>query len=289
MRNLDQIQRWMQTAIMNMGGAQAGVASAEAREIIDVGPGDVDTVLTRSKRQNALERLDVYNRAYFARLIECLREEFPALRHAVGDDAFDQFALGYLQKYPSRSYTLNELGNNFRSYLIESRPAEDASDEQGVNLGDFLIDLVTLEQTYNEVFDGPGVEGRTLLTAEQIASIPPERWLDARLEPVVCLRLLQLRYPVHRHITAVRKKQNPPYPAPRATYLAVTRRKYVIRRIQITREQYSFLQTLVASETIGEAIARTATDNTATSRLAAKLRKWFTMFMAEGFFQAVRI
>src|ERR1051326_6707408 len=239
MHSLDQIQRWMQTVIMNMGGAGAGVASNAAQQIIDVAPASVDKAVSRSRALGALDRLDIYNRAYFARLIDCLREEFPAFRHAVGDEAFDQFALGYLRRYPSRSYTLNALGSRFRDYLIESQPADDTDAVTAVKLADFLIDLVTLEQTYSDVFDGPGVEDKPTLTGEQLATIPADRWLEARLQPVVCLRLLSLRYPVQRYHRAVRKEQNPSYPRAKKTYAAVTRRQYVIRSEEHTSELQS--------------------------------------------------
>jgi hypothetical protein len=60
-------------------------------------------------------------------------------------------------------------------------------------LADFLIDLATLELTFNEVFDGPGVEGESLLDGDRLLTITPERLLEARLVGVPCLRLLALR------------------------------------------------------------------------------------------------
>jgi hypothetical protein len=59
-----------------------------------------------------MDRLAIYGTAYYARLLECLLEEFPVLVHALGEELFDAFAVGYLQKYPSRSYTLNDLATN---------------------------------------------------------------------------------------------------------------------------------------------------------------------------------
>jgi hypothetical protein len=290
MHHLDQIQRWMQTVIMNMGGSRAGVASDTARAVIDVGFEDIEQVVTPSRSLSALERMDIYNRAYFARLIDCLREEFPALRHAAGDDAFDQFALGYLQKYPSRSYTLNDLGKNFRKYLSESRPVDDSADEASINFADFLIDLVTLEQTYNQVFDGPGSEGKRLVQHDDLAALSPERWLESRLETVPCLCLVSLRYPAHRYISAVRKQQNPSYPKRRATRLAVSRRNFVIRRFELTCQQYSLLASLAAGESVGAAIDKAAsTPGARLEKLASNLRDWFTTWTQEGFFQEVRL
>jgi hypothetical protein len=287
MRNLDQLQRWMQTVIMNLGGAHHGVASSEARELIDVSPEDVEKVVTRSQALTGLERLEIYNRAYFSRLVECLHEEFPVLLHALGEETFDAFAIDYLQKFPSRSYTLNHLGINFPRYLAQSRPGEKAP---GASWPDFLIDLATLELTYNEIFDGPGVEGKPLLDLNQLLTIPPERWPEARLLPVCCLRLQRLRYPVHKYFYAVRKGKNPAYPKPRATLLAITRRRYVLRRFELSRLQYVLLEALMGGEAVGAAIRRTAeAAGAGAGNLASSLREWFQLWTAEGFFQAVEL
>jgi hypothetical protein len=289
MHDLNQLQRWMQTVIMCPGGAPAGVASAQARGIIDVTPEAVESVATPSRALSALERLDIYNRSYFTRLLECLREEFPVLRHAIGEEAFDHFALDYLGKYPSHSYTLNDLGTSFPAYLAESRPADDRVEVTGLNLPDFLIDLVTLEQTYGDVFDGPGVEGQRLLDLEQLAKVSPESWPEARMVPVCCLRLLALRYPVHRYFSAVRRKKEPTFPRPAKTYLAVTRRDFVVRRYVLSRVQYVLLEGLSSGQAIGDAIFQAAKfTRLDTDALAGRLRTWFRNWTAEGFFLAMK-
>src|SRR5260370_2264837 len=121
-RDLGQIQRWMQATIMHPGGVVEGMASAEARRLIDVGPNEAEAVVTRSRALTALERLAIYGYAYYARLLECLREEFPVLQHALGEELFDAFAAQYLPQHPSRSYTLFQLGTNFPHFLEETRP-----------------------------------------------------------------------------------------------------------------------------------------------------------------------
>jgi hypothetical protein len=284
MHDLAQIQRWMQAVLMHPGGAAEGVASDAARQVIDVTPEQAECLVTRSRALGALERLAIYNRAYYARLLDCLRESYPVLCHALGDEAFGTFAVDYLQKYPSRSYTLNDLGANFPRYLRESRPA----DEPGPSWPDFVIDLATLEWTYNEVFDGPGVEGQRLLRPEHLRAIAPARWPEARLEPVPCLRLLELRYPVHGYYTAVRRKKKAEFPEPGETLLAVTRRRYVIRRYELSRPQFVLLEALVRGESVGEAINRAAdVAGDDEERFAAELGRWFRDWTAEGFFRAV--
>jgi hypothetical protein len=287
MHDLDQLQRWMQTVLMHPGGVEYGIASTEAREVIDVEPAEADRVVTRSQSLGALERLAIYNRAYFARLIECLRESYPVLAQTLGEDAFDSFAIDYLQQFPSRSYTLNHLGKDFPRYLAESRPTEE--DTPAPSWPDFVIDLARLEWTYGEVFDGPGIEGQPTLSIETLRAIPVEHWPEAIVTPVPCLRLLELHYPVHRYYSAARRKKPVEIPEPGETLLAITRQNFVIRRFELSRPQFVLLEAITAGQSIGEAIGRAAEsagdDGTAFAR---KLRGWFRNWTAERLFLSVR-
>jgi Putative DNA-binding domain len=286
--DLRQIQRWMQAVLMHPVGVAEGIASVEARRHIDVGPNEAETVVTRSRELTALERLGIYGYAYYARLLECLREEFPVLMHALTPEVFDTFAVGYLQAYPSRSYTLLHLGANFPRYLAETRPEEGGGEGLPADWPDFLIDLATLELTFNEVFDGPGVEGERLLDAEQLRAIPAERFHEARLVGVTCLRLLPLHYPVHRYFTAVRRHEDPAPPEAAESYLAVTRQRYVVRHYELSPPAYQLLRALLAGQTVGEAIGQVArAAGPDLDRCAANLRAWFRDWAAEGFFRAL--
>ena len=161
-------------------GIVSGIETDEAQRQVHVSPEDIEQVITRSRQCTSLERLQIYGNAYYARLIECLQDEFPALRHALGDETFDAFALAYLQDCPSRSYTLSKLGTEFPRFLRETRPLDIPPES---NWPEFLVDLATLERTYSEDFDAPGPERLTLLRSEDLLAIPSERWPDARLKP----------------------------------------------------------------------------------------------------------
>lgn len=281
--DLGVLQRWMQAVLMHPAGVDAGVGSPAARAEIDIDPDHLERVITRSRALPAADRLAVYGNAYFARLLECLREEYPALAHALGADLFDEFAMGYLEAYPSRSYTLHQLGANFPRYLAETCPPD-----EDPGWAAFLIDLATLERIFSEVFDGPGVEGQPLLSADRLAAIAPDHWPDARLVPAAGLRLVELRVPVHEYIHAVKKRRaDPPPPAPAETLLAVHRRDYVVRRRPLLRPQYELLQALVAGESMADAIGRAAVAGADLDALASDLPQWFRAWAAEGFFQDV--
>lgn len=292
--SLDRIQRWLQSVIMHPLGVAAGVDSAEARSQIDVAASDVEQVIERSQSLTSLERLEVYGNAYYGRLLECLREEYPALNHAAGDETFQTWAFGYLQAHPSCSYTLAQLGARFPDYLAETSPppeADQADPTVPADWAGFFIELARLERLYSEVFDGLGVETTAPLTAADLLAIPAECWGDARLIPVPCLRLLKLSYPVHEYITSVRQSAADAeirFPAPSATYLAVTRREFVVRRYALSETQFALLESLTRGTPLGVALEEVAIQFAVDlPQFARDLPDWFREWTVAPFFNRV--
>jgi hypothetical protein len=283
---LSQIQRWMQAVITHPGGAAEGLNSDEARAQLDIVPADVEQVISPSQQQTSLERLAIYAQAYFARLSECLRAEFPMTVEAIGEELFDEFAVEYLRHYPSQSYTLDRLGASFAQFLAETRPPSDDEDHAWL---DFLPDLARLEWNIAEVFDGPGAEQLALLSHDALTAIPPECWSDIRLVSVPCLRIVEFAFPIDAYYRALRAKQEPLPPARAATWLAITRRDYVVRHYPLSSTEATLLAGLVAGRPLGESIERAAPPDGDLDRFAAQLRGWFQHWSAEGFFQRVEI
>jgi hypothetical protein len=289
---VSRLQRWFQAVITNAEGVEAGVCSNEAQRLIELRPDELEKVITRSKALTAAERVAIYANAYHSRLLECLGEVFPMLKSTLGDEAFDGLAFGYLQHYPSRSYTLNELGRHFPIYLQETRPAPDTS-ETGLmeDWPDFLIDLARLEWAIYEVFDGPGVEGVALLSAEKLSGISPEQWAQMKLVPVVCLQVLKTRFPVNDYFSALRRakpEESVPIPQAKESFVALTRRAWIVRRYPLTKTQFELLQALKTGMSIGQAVESIVPPSQVDlNQLAADLQTWFRTWTAEGFFQSV--
>ena len=287
-RSLGVVQRWFQAVVSHPEGIEGGAASPEAQELIRLNRGELEAVVRRSRNLTAAERLSIYANAYYSRLLECMGANYPILKQALGEEVFDSFAFEYLQRYPSRSYTLDDLGKHFAQFLSETRPEEDG--EKG-GWPDFLIDLATFEWTIAKVFDGPGAEGLTLLTPEALQSFPAERFAEARLVPVPCLRLLAFRFPVNAYYTVARRAEEGeevPIPEPGEEHVAVTRRDFVVRRYPLSSPQYALLEAILAGATVGEAIAAAAAvTDLDDEAFATELRSWFRFWVAEGFFVSV--
>ena len=51
-----------------------------------------------------------------------MREQFPALCHALGAALFDDFVADYIRDHPPESHTLYDLGRRFPAFLEDNRP-----------------------------------------------------------------------------------------------------------------------------------------------------------------------
>ncbi|MCF6285373.1 MAG: DNA-binding domain-containing protein [Candidatus Hydrogenedentes bacterium] len=295
--DLSVVQQWFQAVVTDPAGISAGLRSDDALELAPMTRDDLEYMVTRSDKVSARERLAIYGNAYFARLMECLGDSYPVLKRVLGDEAFNGFAFNYLQRYPSQSYTLGHLGARFSQYLGETRP--DASDttlsdgERPLGWPDFLIDLANLEWIIGQVFDGPGIEGKAILKAEQLQDIKPEQWPSARLNPVPCLQLIAMRFPLNEFYTLARKapeEEEIPFPSPVDSYVAITRRDYVVRRHELTHAQYVLLEALSRGDVLGDAIEEAAAcSDLGDQEFAEALQEWFQYWTSQQFFASVTL
>lgn len=292
-RSLDVVQNWFQTVITHQGGVEEGVESSAARKYIHAGRNEIERIIGRSKALTAQERLSIYAHAYYARLVECLGESFPVLKRTLGEDLFESFAVEYLQRYPSSSYTLDRLGSKFSRFLreVKAESKTDGKDPSKTSWPDFLMDLARLEWTAAQVFDGPGGEGQTTLSADQLQTMSSKRFSRARLILAPCVRLMTFHFPVNGYYAACRRapEEEIPIPSPQIEYVAIHRVNFVVRRYPLTLAQKTLLEELNRGVTVGEAIRTVAeTARLQTSELAKHLQSWFAFWTSEQFFHSLR-
>lgn len=277
--SLEALQSWMQQAITHPRGVTAG-ASLES----------INSTLAASSRQTAAERLSIYERAYFARLVGCLESMFPALREALEEESFAALAIAYLDQHPPGTYTLATLADQFVACLRTTRPARegDAPDHF-----DFLIDLAELEHTIDKVFDGPGSEHLAVLTLADLQGLTPDALASARLVLNPSLRLLTFQFPVNDYYTRFRQGRAASsaakeFTSHKSAYLAVFRRDYVVQRLPLVPGGYHLLAALAAGETVENAISRGAAEYPGTpDEFPGELQAWFRDWGTAGLFVGV--
>ena len=227
--DLRQLQEWL----------RAVITDPDADVDVDV---PADRVVRSSHRLSSAQRLGLYRRSYRLRLLEAMRAYHPGLRHMLGDDLFDEFALEYIRARPSRSYTLQRLGEGFADHLAATRPDLDGAPEAWPSV---MIDLAHLERTFAEVYDARGTEGEELPAGRDLPVEPDAGWLAATVVPVGCLRLVRSSFPAGPYLSAVRRGEDPPLPAPAESFVAVNRRDYVVTLTPLEASEHELLERLV--------------------------------------------
>ena len=212
-------------------------------------------------RLTPFERLQLYNRMYWFRLLDNMHDDNPGLRSVLGDKRFTKMIEAYLTKYPSRSFTLRNLCSRLAQFL------RDEPDWTAPHTA-LAIDVACFEWAQTLAFD----EGTLpVLTAAEIAGTPPGR-LKLRLQPYVTL--LELNYPVDNYVIAVKQRNvlrteasnavdsaraaaeqtQVPRPRPARTYVAVHRLQNRLYYKRLERPAFLILQALQAGQPLAKAI-----------------------------------
>ncbi|WP_095081138.1 DNA-binding domain-containing protein [Pseudomonas sp. Irchel s3h17] len=161
------LNEWQRAFESYLLGEQATANSALARTLTGGPTLDVETGLA------------IYHNAYQARLQDVLRDDFPAIRHWLGDAEFDQLTAQYVRQNPSAHYSLRWLGSGFeafiRIHLVEAQGAP-------------LAELAHLEWAFTLAFDAAEHEP---LTMESMASLSPEEWPALQLGFRPCVQWLE--------------------------------------------------------------------------------------------------
>jgi hypothetical protein len=170
-------------------------AGYEMRQTTNVGA-SVEAIaasyISPNDRLSSFERLEIYNRQYWFRLVSAISEDFPALNALLGPRRFDPLILSYLNEYPSTSWTLRDLGAKLPGFL-------EAHSELTGRRHRLAVDVARLELAYVEAFDR---KHRAPLTAEEAQAIGSE----SRLAVQPHLQLLELSYPVDALVLAVKQR-----------------------------------------------------------------------------------
>jgi hypothetical protein len=227
---LPAVQRWMQEALV--------FPRLVARD-------ETERLLASSERLSGAEGLAIYQRGYFLRIASCMREQFPALCHALGAPLFNDFVADYIRERPPESHTLYDLGRRFPPFLEENRPDREAAPAERERWIDFMVDLANFERQVFTMFDAPGHEGQA--SADHAT---PDRRL--RLQP--CFALGAYRFPVAEYYHAVRMKAPTPLPAVGESFVALVRTDYVTRTIPLSRLDQLFLQAMAEGDGVEDGI-----------------------------------
>jgi hypothetical protein len=243
-------------------------------------------------RLTSFERLEIYNRQYWFRLLSSMVEDFPGLRAVLGAARFEAMSKAYITDCPSRSFTLRNLGSQLESWLHKN--PNWAGKKQAL-----ALDIVKLEWAEIEAFDGKAEQP---LRPEDLAANGSAN-LRLRLQPYI--QLLSLRYPVDDLLLEIKSSSEENEVAsnafqerrkrkrvqtvvklkPAAIALAVHRIDNSVYFRRLETEEFALLTELKQGRTLQKAVGHAFSETKIPPQeLPALVQRWFHNWAALGWF-----
>jgi hypothetical protein len=277
--DLAALQREMAAAVMRplTADEQMQERTPDGRMMTTV----AESFIAPNSRLTAFERLEIYNRQYWFRVLGALAEDFPGLRAVVGSRRYDALAVAYLTAHPNRSFTLRNLGSKLPEWL-------EANSGYAGRRQRLAVDVARIEWAFVEAFDSAE---SAPLTLEQIATLDG----DSRLGLQPHLRLIAMNYPADELVLELHQREKrqtseagveheedevPPAELPRlrrrATWMAAHRLDFSVFYKRLRREEFLTLEAIRAGAPLAEAIAAAFRDSRIPeSRRTKQVRQWF--------------
>ena len=283
-RDIVKLQRLMTHALLRPLTAESGMQS----KWIDGRPMEefAAEFIKPNDRLSAFERLQLYNRMYWFRLIDAFYDDNPGLRGLIGETKFLRLCEAYLEKYPSRSFTLRNLCGRLAAFIAEA--PKFTSPQTAL-----ALEVARFEWSQTVAFDS---ESRPVLKPAAIARASAST-LRLGLQPYITL--LACNHPVDDYVLAVKRRdalrgavsnasetttrrartRSIPRPKRRRTYLAVHRVANQLYYKRLERPAFLILLALGSGATLANAIAAGG------PRVRpAQIQAWFASWMQLGWF-----
>jgi hypothetical protein len=286
--NLDQIQRQMLHAVQQPLTPDEEMRRRDlvGRSMEEIAEG----IIKPNDRLTSFERLEIYNRQYWFRLLSSMAEDFAGLRAVVGERKFEKLVIAYLIDCPSKSFTLRDLGARLENWLMHHL-------EFVPKVEHLAVDMVRLEWAEIEAFDR---EEKPRMTAHDIANLGD----DPRLQFQPYLQFLALAHPVNDLLLDIRSHSEEvdivsnavaekvkhsrvgkiKLPKPKKVYLAVHRLDFDVYFKELEPEAFAILSALQKGETLSEAVAAADWGDRPLDEISAQVQEWFSDWASFGWF-----
>jgi hypothetical protein len=244
-----------------------------------------------NSRLTSVERLEIYARSYWFRVLDCLYEDYPGVRAILGERRFMKLATAFLAQFPSASFSLRNLGSRLPQFVADE-PAFSAP-HTGL-----ASDMARFEWAQVVAFDGPSLPP---LTQDDILDAGAR--LRVALQPHVTM--LECAFPVDEFALALKKRDSalrgeasnaltsmpgsrvaarPRLPRPARTYVAVHRQNNMLFFKRLEPEAYAILTALRDGRPLGAACAAGLSGADPAVDWAGRVQDWFRGWQSLGWF-----
>lgn len=269
---LAETQAYLWRLITAPEGVAAGLAAmddAEPRLASLLGE-----IVVGDERLPAAQRLDVYANMYFYRLLDSIREDYPAVLAVIGEEEFHNLITDYLLAHPSTHWSLRYAGQHLPRFL------------QGHRLGRerrWLAPLAELEWSILDAFDA--ADSR-LIDAADLEALSPEDWAEIRFVATPSVRLLELGWQVDDVWDRAQRGEPPGEAGAAASALLVWRQNLRVYHRPLEELERDCLRLLLRGEPFAdwcEHAAGLVGDEQAAEAVVGVLQRWLADGVLAGF------
>ena len=216
-----------------------------------------DLFIARSDFSVATQ-MNIYQHGYRVRLHKVVKDDFPALRHYVGEDTAEAWIKEYNKTTPSLHYNLDTYPYGFAAFVATQ--TQDKAAQQ----------LAMLEGVIKQVYMMPESNA---LNASQLngESLP-----SLRIVPRTASRLMAADYDVNRYVTEFRAGKDIAPLREQKTFCFVYRHLHNTKRADFSETEYALMQALYEGLPLAESLDRVNHLDDAAVQSA------FSRFVSEG-------
>ena len=256
----------LQSLLYRLITAPSGVAEGLAAER-ELGAGGLDAIVLGDDRLSSEARVDIYANMYFYRILDALKEDFPATLAVLGNDNFHNLVTGYILEHPPTDPSITHSGSHLAYYLRDHPMREDVP---------YVADLARLERATVEVFLGPDAPA---LEQDALRAIAVKDWPSMKLKLHPSAQTLALDWQVSDLLRAV-EEHRPWNPAkPGAIKVLVWRRNSQVFHRDLDPTEANALEAGAHSSTfaeICEAVAATHGNQDPVATMNQLLSSWIS-------------
>lgn len=253
MSELLQIQRAMQCHLLDPACADKTLA--------------LDAVVMETESVSRAVRLNIYANAYRARLVEALAVDFGMLHTYLGDAEFSDLVHAYIERHPSRYFSMRAIGSELSQFLQTAAPYAEHIE---------LHELAEFEWALCHAFDAADA---ACAHSADLTALAPAQWAELKLQFVPSLRVLALRSNAPEIWKALNSEQSPPAPEISAAPIAwlVWRRDLTLLFRAIDDVEKAMLDNFSSGAAFADvcgALAEALAEEVVPQRAVAVLQQW---------------
>ncbi len=271
--SLRELQLWMKWVIVDPRGVQEALAHPFPKNIKEptryTSPEKSGLPwINQSEPLSVIDRLNIYAEAYFIRIYESMKSDFPITSEILGEISFKKLVADYIKKFPSTQHNITEIGKYFSDFVSNYKSLKKLA---------FLPAIVQTEWLILESFFS---KNTGILNPSKFLNFKDEDWENASFLVADSTRLLESIWPLEqiykKQITfnEIEHFENP-------NYFILIRENGTVFIETLTKAEFLILSKLKHGETLLQSL-QTAQAECSDDEIGNHLMNWFHQWTHRG-------